>query len=392
MKYDFDEIVDRKGTNSLKYDCAARRGAPEDAMPFWVADMDFRTLPDVTEALVKKAEHGIFGYSEPMDDYFITLKNWFSTRFGWEPDVDKWTLDVGVVHAICTLIQALTNEGDAVALFQPVYYPFSESVLDNRRKLVVSELKNTDGYYTMDLEDFEQKVVRENVKMLLLCSPHNPVGRVWKESELRALGEICLKHGVFVVADEIHADFVYEGRNVCYAALGKNFAENCAICTAPTKTFNLAGLHIANTYIQNDEKREKVRALLARQGYSQPNVMGIVACRTAYEKGSDWVEQLVTYLKGNIDFLAEYLKENIPEITFFKPQGTYLVWLNCRALAMTDEELHDFMLHRAKLWLDDGAIFGKCGSGYERINVACPRATLRKGLERLAEAVRNLRS
>ncbi len=388
MKYDFDKVYDRRNTNSLKYDFAAERGKPQGVLPLWVADMDFRAPDEVISALKAKAEHGIFGYSEPTDDYFATLHNWFSVRHGWNADPHKFVLTCSVVFSICALLRALTKEGDAVIICQPVYYPFAQSVTDNGRKLVVSQLKNDGGFYTVDFDDFERKITDNGVKAFILCNPHNPVGRVWTEAELIRLGDICLKHGVFVISDEIHADFVY-GDNVhkVFSAIKKEYEDISAICTAPTKSFNLAGLHIANTYIESDEVRRKFVRELDAQGYSQPNVMGLVACQAAYTYGASWLEQLKNYLCENIEYMRRYIAENMPQITFTPPQGTYLVWLDCRKLGLDDVKLNSLVSKRAGLWLDDGYIFGAGGSGFQRINVACPRVVLQTALERLKNAL-----
>ncbi len=393
MKYDFDRVYERKNTNSLKYDFAAERGKPENILPLWVADMDFRAPDGVITALKEKAEHGIFGYSEPKEEYFSAYREWFLNRHGWYADTDKLVLSCGVVYALCTLIRILTKEGDGVLICQPVYYPFQESIIENRRKLVVSRLVEKDGVYSIDFDDFERKIVENGVKLFILCSPHNPVGRVWTREELERLGNICLKHGVFVVSDEIHCDFVYEGyRHTVFASINKQFEKNCAVCTAPTKTFNLAGLHNANIYIYDDKIREAYKAELNRQGYSQSNVMGIVACQAAYSWGAEWLDELKIYLKGNVDFVREYLKNNIPKIKLIEPQGTYLLWLDCSGLGLTVKQLRDFIVNKAGLWLDDGYIFGEGGGGFERINIACPRSVIQTALEKLKRAADGLSS
>ena len=392
MKYNFDTIHDRRNTNSLKYDFASERGKPDDLIPLWVADMDFRAPDEVITALKEKAEHGIFGYSEPKVDYFEAIENWFSTRHGWKVYGRKFVQTCGVVFAISALIRTLTDVGDAVLICQPVYYPFAQTILDNNRRLIVSELKNENGYYTVDYEDLERKIKDNGVKLFILCNPHNPVGRVWTKEELTRLGRICLDNDVFVISDEIHCDFTYEGNtHTVFATLGREFEENSAICTAPTKTFNLAGLHISNTYIYSDSLRRKFVKELDKQGYSQSNVMGLVACQAAYTYGADWLDELRRYLAENLSFVREYLRENIPEIKLVEPQGTYLVWLDCRCLRLTDRELKALIQDKAKLWTDDGYIFGAGGSGFERINIACPRSILKEALVNLKHAVDTLR-
>ena len=387
MKYDFDKVYDRRGTNSLKFDFAAERGVPTDVLPLWVADMDFPAPTCVTEALHNKAAHGIFGYSEPKEDYFAALKHWFSSRHGWQTEGRKFVLTCGVVFSLCALIRALTEKGDAVLICQPVYYPFAASVRDNDRRPVISELINQDGYYTVDFDDFERKIVENDVKLFILCNPHNPVGRVWTREELARMGDICLRHGVFVISDEIHSDFVWAGHcHTVFSTVKKEFEAISAICTAPTKTFNLAGLHIANTYIASDDVRRKFLRELDRVGYSQSNVMGIVACQAAYQGGASWLDELKKYLAENISFVENYLHEHMPEISMRVPEGTYLLWLDFRKLGFPDREIRTKMLSEAKLWLDDGYIFGKGGSGFQRINVACPRSVLVQALGRIEKA------
>ncbi|MDE7083485.1 MAG: pyridoxal phosphate-dependent aminotransferase [Clostridia bacterium] len=387
---DFNTIRERKGTNSLKYDFAKERGKSEDLIPLWVADMDFPAPAEVISALKEKAEHGIFGYSEPDENYFSVLRNWFLTRHGWETKPENFVLTCGVVFSICALLRAMTNAGDAVLICQPVYYPFAESVLDNGRKLIVSELKEENGFYTVDFSDFEKKITENGVKAFILCNPHNPVGRVWTKEELEKMGDICLKHGVFVISDEIHSDFIYgENGHTVFSTVKKEFEDICAICTAPTKTFNIAGLHIANTYIKNDGVRAKFKRELDRQGYSQPNIMGLVACQAAYGYGAPWLEELKEYLTKNLQLVREYAAK-LNGIKLIEPQGTYLIWLDCRALNLTDKELAALFEDKAGLWVDDGYIFGEGGSGFERINIACPRKILKLALDRLSTAVRKL--
>ena len=384
----FDEIIDRKNTDSLKYDAAIRRGKPDGILPLWVADMDFKTLPAVIDALTTKAQHGIFGYSNPGEDYFTVLQSWFERRHNWQIK-PAWLVNTpGVVFAICTAIRALTKQGDAVLIQQPVYYPFTNSILHNKRKLVVNQLIYEQGRYKIDFADFEAKIVCNNVKLFILCSPHNPVGRVWSEAELRRLGDICLKHGVLVVADEIHADFIYAGhQHLVFANLKPAFADITITCTAPSKTFNLAGLQTSNIIITNKDIRCPFRQEIAGTGYDEPNVMGLTAGKAAYAHGEPWLAELQAYLAENLEFLRGFLRQNLPPIKLVEPEGTYLVWLDCQALHLNPKELEDLFVHKAKLWLDTGTMFGAGGAGFERINIACPRPILEKALTQLAAAV-----
>lgn len=391
MKYDFDQIIQRKNTNSLKYDFAAERGKPEGILPLWVADMDFSTAPCVTDALVHKTSHGILGYSETGPAYFTALQKWFSRNFDWETEPGWLVKTPGVVFALCAAIRALTQRGDAVLIQQPVYYPFESAVLTNERELVVNKLLYRDGKYTVDFADFEKKVIEKQVKLFILCSPHNPVGRVWTKEELVRLGDICLKHGVLVVSDEIHADFVYPGhRHRVFASLKPEFRKMTVTCTSPTKTFNLAGLQISNIFIADSGIRRKIKREMERSGYSQPGIMGITACQAAYENGADWLAELKVYLSGNISFLRDFLTRRLPQIKLVEPEGTYLVWLDCRELGLEDRQLDMLLVQKAGLWLDAGPMFGAGGEGFQRINIGCPRAVLEKALQQLAQAVNSL--
>jgi len=392
MSYSFDTVIERRGTDSIKYDFAAKRGLPEDVLPLWVADMDFPSPPEVLDALAEKCRNGIFGYSDVADDsYFNALFKWYSERFGWRLSPEWLVKAPGVVFAICAAIRALTEEGEAVLIQQPVYYPFSESVLANGRRLVVNELVYSGGKYSVDLEDFEEKIKREKVKLFILCSPHNPVGRVWRAEELSAMGEICLRHGVKVVSDEIHADFVYPGnRHQVFAAISPELADITVTCTAPTKTFNLAGLQISNILISNPELRRRFRLEISKTGYSQLNIMGLVACRAAYEHGARWLDELLVYLGSNLEFVRSFLARELPRVRLVEPEGTYLVWLDFRALWLTDRELNDLIVNKAKLWLDAGTMFGAGGTGFQRVNIACPRSLLERAMRQLKGALSSL--
>lgn len=393
MKYDFNKIINRNNTKSLKYDFAKERNMPEDLLPLWVADMDFQTSPEIIEALNKAVSHGIYGYSEGKEEYFDAVYNWYNDNFNWQVKKEWLIKTPGVVFAIVLAINALTNEGDSVLIQNPVYYPFTEVIIDNNRKLVNNSLVRNGKKYEIDFEDFEKKIIENNVKLFILCSPHNPVGRVWKKWELEKIGDICLKHNVKIVSDEIHSDFVYpENKHIVFSSLDKKYQNITITCTAPTKTFNLAGLQISNIFIPNLEIRKKVLKQLDKVGYSQVNLMGLVACEAAYKYGRQWLNELKEYLLDNLNFLRDYLETNIPQIKLIEPEGTYLIWLDCSALGLEDKELEKFIVEKAKLWLDSGYIFGKEGEGFQRINIACPRETLKKALEQLKEAVDEIKS
>ncbi len=388
MSQNFDEIVDRKNTNSIKYDFAVERGKPEDVLPLWVADMDFKTPNVVRDALIESAEHGIFGYSDTKENYFNAIYNWYKNRFDWEIEKSWLVKTPGVVYAIALAIRAFTEEGDAVIIQQPVYYPFSNTITNNKRKLVNNSLVYQDGKYTIDFNDFEEKIKVNNVKMFILCSPHNPVGRVWTKEELIKLGDICLKHNVLVVSDEIHGDFVFSGKkHFVFTNLKSEFLENTIVCTAPSKTFNLAGLQTSNIFIANPELKKKFEEEIEVSGHSHINTMGLVACQTAYEHGSEWVDDLNNYLEENLGLIRSFLLEKLPEIKLVEPEGTYLVWLDFNALGLSEKELDDLITNKAKLWLNSGAIFGKDGAGFQRVNIACPKTTIEKMLLQLEKAI-----
>jgi len=383
--YDFDKIIDRRGTHSLKYDFAVKKGLPEGILPLWVADMDFASPACVLDALSERVGHGVFGYSDAADEgYFNALSNWYKKRINWEIKPEWLVKTPGVVFAICAAIRALTKAGDAILIQQPVYYPFESAIKNNDRRLVVNQLIYSEGHYSINLDEMEKQIINEKVKMFILCSPHNPVGRVWSKEELTAVGNLCIKHGVIVVADEIHADFIYPGyKHQVFAEISHEFSQNCIVCTAPTKTFNLAGLQISNIFIPNEKMRKAFKLELARTGYSQPNVMGLIACQAAYEQGEEWLEELIKYLTGNLSLLRTFLTDKLPQVKLVEPEGTYLVWMDFSATELSDLELDKIFVHKAKLWLDGGTMFGKGGEGFQRMNIACPKSLLNQALERI---------
>lgn len=381
---DFDTVIDRKGTRSLKYDFAVRRGKPENVLPLWVADMDFQTSSYITDALENMVKHGVFGYSESEEHYFEAVQNWMERHYNWHVKESWMTKTPGIVFALAMAVKAYTQENDAVLIQPPVYYPFKEVVEDNHRRLVNNTLVlGEDGTYTIDYEDFEKKIIEENVKLFILCNPHNPVGRVWTKEELERLGDICLKHGVFVVSDEIHADFVFERKHTVFSEVKEAYRNISMICTSPSKTFNIAGLQISNIFISNHEKATAFRRQVAAAGYSQVGLPGLVACEAAYRHGDEWLESVLVYIKANAEFTRAYLQEHLPRVKMTKLEGTYLVWLDFRDYGLTDKELDEKILNQAGLWLDSGAVFGRCGEGFQRINIACPRETLQLALDRL---------
>lgn len=385
---DFDTIVDRKNTDCLKYDFAVRRGLPEDALPLWVADMDFKTSSYIIDELKKVCEHGIFGYTETQTEYFNAIAGWMKNQHNWKVQ-EEWLIKTpGVVFALAMAVKAFTQKGDAVILQLPVYYPFMEVIRDNERKVVSSDLVlGNDNRYHIDFSDFENKIIQNNVKLFFLCSPHNPVGRVWSKEELLRLGEICLRHKVIVVSDEIHNDFIFEGQHNVFTSLNEELANVTITCTSPSKTFNLAGTLISNIFISNSELRKKFKKQVNAAGISQLSVFGIKTCQTAYQHGLEWFTSVKKYIKANIDFIEEFTQKNLSGVKMIHHEGTYLVWLDFRGTGLNVQELEDLIINKAKLWLDSGKIFGTSGNGFQRINAACPRKTLEEAMKRIQKAL-----
>lgn len=388
----FDEIIERRNTDCLKYDFAVQRGKPKDILPLWVADMDFKTSSIVLDKIRERVEHGIFGYTETGDNYFEALNSWFVKNHDLHIE-KQWVVQTpGVVFAIASAIKALTDEGDAVLISQPVYYPFAGVIRDNNRRAVSSDLVLCDdNKYRIDFDDFEKKIVENKIKLFVLCNPHNPVGRVWTRDELLTLIDICLRNDVIIFSDEIHSDFIYDGyKHIPLINVDERIKEHCIIATAPTKTFNLAGLQISNIIIPNEKIRKKIAGDVYATGYSEANTIGVVACEAAYRYGQEWYEELKKYLKGNLDFVRDYLQRELPQIKLIEPEGTYLIWLDFRALSLCERELEDLMVNKAGIWLDSGLMFGKTGAGFERVNIATSRAVLKEALDRIKAAVNEL--
>lgn len=384
----FDEIINRRGTDCLKYDFAVRRGMPEDVLPLWVADMDFKTTSYVEDAVIERTKHGIFGYSESGEEYFKAVAGWMQRHHNWEIRPEWLIKTPGVVFALAMAVKAFTEKGDSVLIQQPVYYPFSEVIRDNGRVVVSNDLYlGEDNRYHIDLADFEKKIVEHHVKLFLLCSPHNPTGRVFTKEELTAMGDLCVKHGVKVVSDEIHNDFVFQGEHTVFASVKKEYEEISVICTSPSKTFNLASMLISNIFIPNRELRQRFRHEVDAAGISQLSVLGLVAAKAAYAQGDEWYEQMMSYVGENIRYVKEYVKENLPGVTVIDGEGTYLLWLDFRGTGLDPEELDRRIIYEAKLWLDSGKIFGHTGAGFQRINVAAPRAILTECLERIRKVL-----
>jgi cysteine-S-conjugate beta-lyase len=401
MKYDFDQEINRKDTQSAKWgviqdpDNPSRWITTDDyfgdnrMLPLWVADMDFPAPQPVVDAMVRRAQHGIFGYTIRTNSYDAAVVNWMKRRHGWDVASDWILTTPGVVPAVNLLIRTFTRPGEKVLVQQPVYYPFFTAIENNAAQIVSSSLLLEDGRYRMDFADFEKKAADPATTLFILCSPHNPVGRVWTREELTRLGEICLRHNVLVIADEIHADLVYKGVTFTpFAGISAALAQNAVVCTAPSKTFNLAGLHTSNIIIPNPSLRRRFQKTLNSCGMGKwANPFGVVACETAYREGEEWLEQVLVYIEANLDFLQHYIDAHVPGVRLIRPEGTYLVWLDCRGLGLDNQALKRLMMEKARLFPDEGFIFGPEGDGFERINIACPRAILQEALERIRRAV-----
>jgi cystathionine beta-lyase len=379
----FDEIIDFRNTDSIKWDMAG------DAIPLWVADMDFRSPQAITDAVVEAAHRGIFGYSAPGVEYFEAISSWMQRRYGWEVKPEWIVRTHGVVVAFSMAIRACTKPGDAVLLQPPVYHPMHAAILDNDRRLVYNELQLINGKFVIDFEDFERKIVDEHVTMFLMCSPSNPAGRAWTLDELTRMGDICLRHGVLVVSDEIHQDLVLPGhQHHVFANIKPEFAPITITCTAPSKTFSVAGFFTSNTFIANPELRKAFTQEQHLAGmHGGGNRLGYVACRAGYEQGEAWLEECVQYIADNAAFMRDFLAAHIPQIRMVELEATYLAFLDCRDLGMDDEALDAFFTDKAKLRVNAGKMFGPGGSGFVRVNIACPRSTLEQALEQLRAAL-----
>ncbi len=404
MKTDFDREINRKGTHSAKWGVIQDRDDPsrwhateayfgrDRILPMWVADMDFSAPAPVVEALVRRAQHGIYGYTIRPQSYDRAVVDWMKRRHGWQID-PGWILSTpGVVTAVNLIVRTFVKSGQQVLIQRPVYYPFFSAIENNGGRIVSSSLILTQDRYTMDFADFEKKAADPATRLFILCSPHNPVGRVWSREELNRIGQICLKHQVQVVADEIHADLLYKGVTFTpFAALSAEMADNTIVCTAPSKTFNLAGLHTSNIIVSNAGLRRRLQHTLTSCGMGKwADPFGTVACETAYREGEPWLAQVMAYIEGNLDYLDGFIGDHIPGIRLIRPEGTYLVWLDCRGLGLDKWALKRLMMETARIFPDEGFIFGPEGEGFERLNIACPRSILAEALERIRRAVGTL--
>ncbi len=392
MKYDFDKLIDRTNTHSVKWDKHLLKEffETDDVLPLWVADMDFQCPQPVVDAVKKKAAEEIYGYSwHKTPEYLDAVIRWMDRRHDWLIESDWMTYSPGVVPAIDIMIRTFSNIGDKVIVQTPVYYPFFSAVNNNGRQLLQNELIYENNKYTIDFDDFEEKAKDPQTKLFILCSPHNPVGRVWTIDELKKLGEICLENDVLVISDEIWHDLILTGyKHTIFSTIEEEFKDNSIICTAPSKTFNMAGLQMSNIIIPNKKLRETFSFSISRRSsLGIPNAFGIVALIAAYEEGEDWLQQVLEYVEENFKFVKGFLEEKLPDFSMVNPEGTYLAWINCSSLGMNDEDRKDFLLKKAKVALDSGSIFGPGGEGFERINVACPRTILEECMNWVYNAI-----
>lgn len=385
MKYDFDKTIDRRATNSYKWD-----SAPEGVLPMWVADMDFRTAPAIIDALQKRVAHGIFGYTRVPDAYYDAVTSWFSRRHGWDIDREWIIYTSGVVPAVSAVIKALTVPGDKVIVQTPVYNCFFSSIRNNGCEIVSNPLRRTADTYEMDFDALERCAADPRAKVMLLCNPHNPAGRVWTPDELTRLGNICLRNGVTVVSDEIHCELVYQGfKYTPFASLSDAFLHRSVTCVSPSKAFNIAGLQIANIVAFDNDMRSRIDKAININEVCDVNPFGVAATIAAYNEGEEWLNQLVDYLHGNYEAMAEFCRRELPEFPITRLEGTYLVWMDCSSLGMPSDALEHALLDDARLWLNAGTMYGAEGEGYIRWNIACPRSVMLNGLNRFLNFVRS---
>jgi len=389
MRYDFDQIVDRSKNLSAKYDERVKKFGTDNVIPLWVADMDFKTAQPIIDALKARAEEGLWGYTARPASYFEAVRDWQKRRNGWAPDTSLMSFSLGVVQTLSAMVQLYTPQGGNVLIQTPVYGEFYDMTEFAGRRVIENQLVERDGHWTVDWEDFEAKL--KEADLFLFCSPHNPVGIVWTEEELRRMMGLCLKYHVLVVSDEIHSDLIFHGRkHIPTASLSPEIAANVVTGISGTKTFNLAGLQASTVVFPNAHMKENFDRFWMNMDIHRNNAFSVVAMEAAFREGEEWLEQLLPYLSDNFDFVVDYCEKRIPKIKTYAPDATYLMWLDCRALGLNNSELHDFMIQKAGLGLNDGCAFGRSLNGFMRLNAACPRSVLKQALEQLEAAVNSL--
>ncbi|MGM0409590.1 MAG: MalY/PatB family protein [Bacillota bacterium] len=388
MTFDFSKKIDRRGSNSVKWDMVEENFGRKDLLPMWVADSDWPTAPAIIEAIKKRSEHGVFGYTFPAKELKETIVNWVSKHYNWDIKKEWIVFSNGVVPSLNIAVNSFTNPGDEVVIQSPVYYPFYSAVTNNGCQIVNNQLKESNLEYSFNFDDLREKLKdkarsQSRAKALILCNPHNPVGRVWSEKELRELGKICIENNLKIISDEIHSDFIYDNnKHIPIASINSDFRENTLTFMAPSKTFNIAGLNSSFAIIPNKNLRKEFE--INKNGLvGSGNIFGLVAMKAAYSKGEEWLKEQLDYLEENRDFAVDYINNNISEIKTKKIEGSYLLWLDCRDLNLSQEELKDLFINKVKVALDPGDWFGKGGEGFMRLNLACPRDTLKEGLEKI---------
>lgn len=390
MKYNFDEVIDRASTNSKKWNSEIYKtiyNGNSDLLPLWVADMDFKVAQPILDSMSKIIEHGVLGYTSVDEEYYNAIINWNKKRKNINIDKDWIVFTNGVVPAISFVIQTFSQKGDNILIQTPVYHPFRMTTENNGRKVITNPLVNNEGYYTIDFQDFEKKILENKIKIFILCNPHNPVGRVWTKDELTKMGDICLKHNVLVISDEIHSDLIFKENTHCsFLSLDRKYFSNLIVCTAPSKTFNLAGVQTSLILIPNKEVREAYQRTLGNVRIETPNSFGIAAVKSGYTQGEEWLEQVIEYLDGNRKFIENFLKEKLPKAKYIKPEGTYLAWIYLEDV-LKDKKIEKFFEEEAKVAIDYGYWFGEEGRGYIRLNFACPRSILEEALNRIVNAL-----
>ena len=390
MKYNFDEVIDRTGTSCVKWDFAEKYFKEKNLLPMWVADMDFKTPDFIVEAVKKRAQHEIYGYTVKPESYFQSMIHWIKEKHKWTIEKDWIVFSPGIVPAVNLAVMAHTKPGDKIIVQPPVYFPFFSAVKDNGRQLIYNQLKLNNGRYNMDFEDLDNKI-DHRTKMIIISNPHNPGGSAWTKDELSKLGEICLKHKILIISDEIHSDLVIPPhKHTVMANISKEIADITISMMAPSKTFNLAGMATSSVIISNPELRNDFQVMLDRVHVGMGNLFGMVASEAAYSHGKEWLGQMLDYVKGNLDYMESYIKENIPQIKMMRPEATYLVWLDFSGLGLSDADLKAFVLQKAKLGLNDGPVFGPGGKGFQRMNIACPRAIVEEAMSRLEKAINEM--
>lgn len=390
MKYNFDNVVNRYDTASIKWDATEELFGEKELLPLWVADMDFKVPDEIIDSIRSQAEHGIFGYTTRKESYYQSIIDWMKNHHQWDVKKEWICHSPGVVTALSLIVQAFSEPGNKIIVQPPVYYPFMKSIESHNRQVVYNPLLYKEGRYEMDFEDLIAKI-DDSVKVLLLCNPHNPGGRVWTKSELERLGDICMQHGILVVSDEIHADLIFKpGKHTPFAAISEQFAENSIICTAPSKTFNLAGLQTSNIIIPNKSLREKFNAETEKYAVGMSNSFGAIATEAAYTHGAQWLDEVLDYVEGNLQFMTKYFDDNLPVLKVLPLEATYLAWIDCRELGLTHEALEKLFLSEAKVALNQGYIFGPGGEGFVRVNLACSRSIIEKAVKQIKGAVKQI--